>query len=456
MKNIRLLALVLALLMLSACAVAEPTEDPVVIRAGEITMSLSEVQAVFDNLYAQYNEYYTANGYPMTEETVLQIRAEAVSIMGDYAVLDSKIQELGLDKITDEEREALRATSDAEFATTLTDYANYYGLTAEEAAAEAAAQGYTLESQFEAMLLDLPYQRLYDLYTGDITVDEADIDATYQGYVESDQATYGEDIASYEMYSQYYGAEILYVPEGYRLAKHILLMTPEETETRLMELAAELSALQTELDAFNSELSGLEAMAEEGAEATGTTRTAEAIQADIDAKQAEVDLKNAEHEAARAQIIPALQPKIDDINSRLAAGESFDALIAEYNEDPGMTANPDGYMVHKDSVVWDTDFRDGAMALAAIGDVSEPILTSFGVHIIQYASDAPSGPVPMTDAMRENIYQSLLSAAKDEAYLAVVENWRAETTVETFPELLVLPEVSAEEGLEEGEGDSVG
>jgi parvulin-like peptidyl-prolyl isomerase len=197
-------------------------------------------------------------------------------------------------------------------------------------------------------------------------------------------------------------------------------------------------------------------MAEEGAEATEATRTAEAIQADIDAKQAEYDLKNAEHEAARAQIIPTLQPKIDEIKSRLAAGEAFDALIAEYGEDPGMASEPDGSMVHKDSVIWDTDFRDGAMALNAIGDVSEPILTSFGVHIIEYASDAPSGAVPMSDEARTSIHQELLATAQDDAYLAIVAQWREEIGVETFPELLVLPVLSPEETLDEGDGESVG
>jgi parvulin-like peptidyl-prolyl isomerase len=455
MKNIRLLALVLALLMLSACAVAEPTEDPVVIRAGEITVLLSDVQAEFDQQYEQYYEYYASVGDPFTEDMVLEIRDNVLSMLGIYAVLDSKIKELGLNEISDEEREALRVQSDAEYEAMMAEYAAYYGLSAEEMNALAQEQGLTPDSYYEDTLLNQPYQRLYDLNTADVTVDEAAVEAIYQEYVESDRATYSEDVASYETYTYYYGAEILYIPEGYRLVKHILLMTPEAIETQLMELAAELSALQTELDAFVSELSGLDAMAEEGVEVDGT-RTAEAIQADIDAKQAEYDLKNAEHEAARAQIIPALQAKIDDIKNRLAAGESFDALIAEYNEDPGMTTNPDGYMVHKDSVNWDTDFRDGAMALAAIGDVSEPVLTSFGVHIIQYASDAPSGAVPMSDAMRDNIRQGLLANAQDEAYLAAVETWRAEIGVETFPDLLVMPEVPAEEGLEEGDAESVG
>ncbi|MDR0896789.1 MAG: peptidylprolyl isomerase [Oscillospiraceae bacterium] len=456
MKNIRLLALVLAMLMLSACAVAEQTEDPIVIRAGEITVPLSEVQAEFDLQYAQYNEYYASVGYPLTEDLVLQIRDGVVAMLSDYAVMDSKIKELGLDEISDEEREALRAQSDVEYATTLSEYAAYYGLTAEETDAVAAEQGFTPESQYQAMLENLPYQRLYDLYTVDIAVDDADIDATYDAYVENDRLTYGEDVASYEMYTSYYNAEILYIPEGFRLVKHILLMTPEEIETQIMELAAEQSALQTELDAFISELSGLEAMAEEGAEATDATRTAEAIQADIDAKQAELDLKNAEHEAARAQIIPALQPKIDEIKSRLAAGETFDALVAEFGEDPGMASNPDGYMVHKDSVAYDTDFRDGAMALSAIGDVSEPVLTSFGIHIIEYASNGPSGPVPMTDAARETIREELLATAQEEAYLAAFEGWLAEITVETFPELVVLPEAPAEDITDEGDVESVG
>ncbi len=62
------------------------------------------------------------------------------------------------------------------------------------------------------------------------------------------------------------------------------------------------------------------------------------------------------------------------------SGEDFDALIEQYGEDPGMAQQPDGYIFTEGEMV--DEFYQGTKALAA-GEISDPVRSSFGWHIIQ-------------------------------------------------------------------------
>ena len=71
--------------------------------------------------------------------------------------------------------------------------------------------------------------------------------------------------------------------------------------------------------------------------------------------------------------------KAKEIAEKARGGADFDALIAEYNEDPGMTTNPDGYVFAEGTMV--DEFYEGTKALAE-NAVSDPIKTSYGWHVI--------------------------------------------------------------------------
>ena len=61
-----------------------------------------------------------------------------------------------------------------------------------------------------------------------------------------------------------------------------------------------------------------------------------------------------------------------------------------------------------------------AMALEKEGDVSEPVLTSYGIHLILHGGDLASGPVPL-EAVRENLEAAALDEARQAAYSEAVE-----------------------------------
>lgn len=99
--------------------------------------------------------------------------------------------------------------------------------------------------------------------------------------------------------------------------------------------------------------------------------------------------------------------------------------MEEYGEDTGMQKEPaktNGYPVCEQSTNWVEEFRTAAMALAKVGDISEPVRSTYGIHIIKYMSDAVEGPVAF-DEVKDTIESSLLSTKQDETYNAAVDAW---------------------------------
>lgn len=73
--------------------------------------------------------------------------------------------------------------------------------------------------------------------------------------------------------------------------------------------------------------------------------------------------------------------KIDEIHGKLKAGEEFSALAEMYSED-GSSARKGGELPWFGSGRMVPEFEDAAFSLAAIGDYSEPFLSSYGWHIV--------------------------------------------------------------------------
>ena len=117
--------------------------------------------------------------------------------------------------------------------------------------------------------------------------------------------------------------------------------------------------------------------------------------------------------------LESVQAMADEINARLAQGESFQALIAEY----GMDANFDneafmqtGYQVHQDSIIWEDAFVAAAFSeeMAQPGSVSLPFASDLGVHILYYLCDSAAGPIELT----EDVHDALAYAIYVERYTA--------------------------------------
>lgn len=81
-----------------------------------------------------------------------------------------------------------------------------------------------------------------------------------------------------------------------------------------------------------------------------------------------------------AEEITAAKVKADDLYKQIKDGADFDALMNEHSQDPGLATAPDGYEFGKGQMV--PEFEETAYALK-VGEVSEPVETSYGYHIIK-------------------------------------------------------------------------
>lgn len=108
--------------------------------------------------------------------------------------------------------------------------------------------------------------------------------------------------------------------------------------------------------------------------------------------------------------------KAEDVLAKAVAGEDFAGLIAEYGEDPGMEATPEGYLITEQGYTIDgqsqmvSEFTAGAFAVAA-GEVNpELVESSYGWHIIKRLA------VPETHADYVTISESAKNVKMSEKY----------------------------------------
>lgn len=414
----RLMALLMALLMLGAAALAETSGEDVMLTVNGTALTRSEYEGYLDTLVNYYGNY----GYDTTDETVMiALKAIAMQTGIEYIVMDQKLEELGL-ALTETESAAAAAAAAEQWAATIEDGLTYYGITDESTEEERAetlvsvlaeleTMGYTEESYTADSIKYEAYDKLYAYITKDVNVTDDEVVAYYNSLVEADKATYANDAAAYEqlqyynqLYAMYgmssYVTECYYKPEGYRKVTHILLEADEALLDNYADLQATYEEQQNTL--------------EEGGEVEGDLVTAE-------------DVEN-----ARLAVLANVQPTLDEINQKLADGASFAELIPQYTTDPGMQdeeAIAEGYEVHMDSVNWVTAFRDQAFTVDSIGDVTAPVVTDYGVHILQYVADVPGGPVELTEELRASFLTSLLASAQDDAYNTAIRDWVDEADV---------------------------
>lgn len=88
---------------------------------------------------------------------------------------------------------------------------------------------------------------------------------------------------------------------------------------------------------------------------------------------------------ASPEVADASQKKIDEIYAKAIAGEDFSALASDFSDDPS-TSNKGGVLPAFGSGTTTrmvTEFEDAAFALKNDGDISQPVRTNYGWHIIK-------------------------------------------------------------------------
>jgi parvulin-like peptidyl-prolyl isomerase len=218
-----------------------------------------------------------------------------------------------------------------------------------------------------------------ELATANITLDQ--LKQEYREYLLTkkvyDEVTKAVPAATDAEISAYYeaGKESYYTPES-RTVRHILVMPGQK--------AADATTTTTA-----------------AGEATTTTT-----------------LSEAEWAAALA--------KANEVRAKLVAGGDWTALAAEYSGDP-YTKDKGGELGSLTAGEYVPEFEDAVFS-QAVDEISQPIKTMYGYHIIQVEAIAAAVQQTLAD-VKESIATDLLDQAKYKVWLSWVAEQKAKTTI---------------------------
>ena len=181
-----------------------------------------------------------------------------------------------------------------------------------------------------------------------------------------------QDISYYEYFEAYYLN--LYVPDGFKYVKNLLIALPEDIQTQISTLRenGDDTAADTLLEAELAKISG----------------TAQ------------------------------------EVYNRIESGEDYDTLLVQYGQDPGMEEGAyyatTGYRLYEGMSGYEENFLTAAFALQNVGDVSVPIASDYGYYILKYMGDSEAHAVPLDD-VREKLEENMIS---ENRRICTMRSWR--------------------------------
>lgn len=107
-----------------------------------------------------------------------------------------------------------------------------------------------------------------------------------------------------------------------------------------------------------------------------------------------------------------LKDKMEAIKDAAANGRNFSELVKEYSieeETKREEILENGLKMNQESTVWNEDVLNAVFSedMDAYGEISEPIEIDGKVYLFCYMGDVPSGPVELTDNLKQHIREIL-------------------------------------------------
>lgn len=146
--------------------------------------------------------------------------------------------------------------------------------------------------------------------------------------------------------------------------------------------------------------------------------------------------------------------KIEEIQARLAKGESFEALAKEFSQDPGSASNG-GDLGYAGPGVYDPEFEKALYALGK-DQVSAPVRTDFGLHLIKLLGvEAPE--VPTFASLKDKLTRELKTQQVEQRFVEATKqledaSFEASDLAQPAQDLKLTVHTSAPFGREGGEG----
>ena len=324
-----------------------------------------------------------------------------LSVMSDLIadkLAAQKAVELGLDALDDAARAQIHAQAAEMYEARLADYIADTGNADLEAAGDgedaeapdprAAAEarmtedaGITLESIEATLTREALKQRYFDEVVKDVSVTDDEVKTCYDELLASQKSSFSDYPDECE-YLHNDGELVLYRPRDYRAVRDILIPFPTE------QAQDELLALMNQIEMGEMD---------------------EAWHAQVDALYA------------------PLEEKAREAQEKLAAGAEFESLMDEYGCSDAFKTEPlrsQGQYIADDTFIYSQEFVEAALILEQPGQVSSPVRSYAGVHLVQYIGDAPAGEIPMAeveDAVRAQALSRKQAIAYDQQRDAMLE-----------------------------------
>lgn len=425
---------VIIVLLLCSTAFAEQADDPVVVRVGNFNYPLSLAQGSLDSLIKVTE---AMSGASLTQDQKAQMVADTIDNLVGVGLIEAKLAEAGRHDFTAEEEELMKSAAAGRYEELwqgvhqmMVD--NGMDATEEEVVQALEEEGYTLDSVYREYVVSERQRRAIELYVPNILLTQAQVDEFYESqFLAPDRERYAGNIAAFEREILNTDNEAFYTPEGYRSVRQILLEYPDE-------VAGALKPQQKAMEEAGKVVAGALAKLTEVASTTDDWSDLDEPRAAYDAAMADLEAANQAYVDRRREVtLPLLQDTLDAIREQLEAGIDFKTVISKFSADTSeRNVAGAGYPVHPESEGWPAEFVEAAMALEKPGDISEPVLTDRGVHILYFEGDLPAGEHVMTDEEAEMLKESALYYYQLQALTGLFDEWKKDYDIETHPELL--------------------
>ncbi len=437
-----LLCLLAAAAVLTGCALVQRDTSVTVLTVNGRNHSIAEFESAMNTRQDALLQAYMATSDSPVDRESEAFRAYARGQVRDALVEQDVVQDLTAEydaALTDEEAAAYSAYSEAFVRAyeeslqvngdMLVSLVNQGYMTSADA--NEWLNSYALEAAGEPPLSAREKLVKAIAAAEGVTVSEEELTADLNTHIEADKTTYAENASAW-IAAKNDGATLYYTPAGVRAVHQILVQFSEEEQAQLKELNKQIDEVNKAIAGLTPAEGSVEAAPETTVEAAPVT-TAEAAPVTTAEAAPETTAEAAPvttAEAAGEKTLPELQSELADLTAKADAlwadlkkkadsvaekartGEDWAALTAEYNADPGMAEGSataeTGYLVCEGYSQFRAPFVEGAMALAAPGDISDPIRDDdySGFYIIRYTSDAEEGPVSL-DAVRDTLHDHL-------------------------------------------------
>ena len=235
------------------------------------------------------------------------------------------------------------------------------------------------------------------------------------------------------------GTELGYMPSDDELATAI-----EEEKAKFVEAYGGEDGLKEALEYYGMSDEKFNSFVENMVK---TEKVKEAMIKDITVSDEEVEQyynDNIDEYTVKAganakHILFETEEEAQDAKNKIDSGETtFEDLYSQYTSNASSGTKPlseDLGYVENDQEGYDTDFLAGFKTLKE-GEVSAPVKSSFGYHIIKVEGVQTEEKVTSLDDVKDTIKSTLLSEKQEETYNSTLEEWKKELNVKLYEDRL--------------------